>query len=556
MFKIIIFSLLLLLYQTISFSKIKEKEYFNHKYLSNYFSGILSLQNERVKTSLNFFEKSFSIKEKHDNFLRNYITSLVMTRKVEQAIREIKKSEKKTDYIFEHELLLFVDSIKEKNFKKGEKHFLNLKNSKELDNSYNIIIYEILKNYLEVFNSKNVNTYTSNKFGELDSINLAFVNCYLSKKETKELFTNYIKTDGMNSRYIYFYLDYLIENKDTKGVLEFVKNINQLDNTLLLSQVKFWADNTEFEKINNLFSCKNESHLIAEFFYLIANLYSSQNLYLESNFYLILSNYLNPNFNLNLVLIVENQVNNKNYNLAKEELKKIPKNNLFYNWFKIKKTASIIQEEEGKEKALKYIKKNFNLIKNSNNKISFEMANILRNFEDYNNAIDMYTSLIKDNNFSKAEYADILYKRGTCYERIKNYTNADNDFEKSLKIVPDEPYVLNYLGYSWLERSFKIDDAMRMLKEAYQLKSNDPYITDSIGWAYFMVNDFENSKKYLQKAVILMPYDPIVNDHYGDVLWKMGNKIQARYFWSSVLKFDDADKEIKEKIKTKLTFGL
>ena len=121
--------------------------------------------------------------------------------------------------------------------------------------------------------------------------------------------------------------------------------------------------------------------------------------------------------------------------------------------------------------------------------------------------------------YSAEEYADLLYKRGTSYERKKNFLKADEDLIESLKIDPDEPYVLNYLGYSWLERSYKIPDAMDMLKEAYSLRENDPYITDSIGWAYYLIKDFVNAKKYLEKAVKLMPYDPIVNVHYGDVLW-------------------------------------
>ena len=97
---------------------------------------------------------------------------------------------------------------------------------------------------------------------------------------------------------------------------------------------------------------------------------------------------------------------------------------------------------------------------------------------------------------------------------------------------------------------------MKMLQKAYDLMSNDPYITDSIGWAYFLLKDFKNAKKYLQQAVKLMPYDPIVNDHYGDVLWRLEKKIQARYFWNGALKLDGVDEEMRKKIKNKLVYGL
>ena len=95
-----------------------------------------------------------------------------------------------------------------------------------------------------------------------------------------------------------------------------------------------------------------------------------------------------------------------------------------------------------------------------------------------------------------------------------------------------------------------------MLEIAYKAKSNDPYIIDSIGWAYYLVNDFLKAEKYLKRAVELMPDDPIVNDHYGDILWKLDQKIQARYFWKNVLKMEDAEMEMIDKISIKLVEGL
>ncbi len=97
---------------------------------------------------------------------------------------------------------------------------------------------------------------------------------------------------------------------------------------------------------------------------------------------------------------------------------------------------------------------------------------------------------------------------------------------------------------------------MEMLKIAYNLKSNDPYIIDSIGWAYFLIDEYEEAEKYLKRAVELMPDDPIVNDHYGDILWKLDQKIQARYFWNSVLSFDDTEDDMRENINKKLITGL
>ena len=557
MIKFFIFLLFFLLYQSVSISKINEIENFNQKYLSNYFSGIVSLKNEETEASFKFLENSYPISETHKNYLKNYLVSLVMNRQVDKAIKKIKDNEVNTEIFLEKEVLLFVDSIKKKNFIKSQTHMTNLEDSPEINDTISVILYETLKNYIRVFNTRDSSSYLQKNFGELDEINLIFLNCYLDKNQTIQLFDKFIASDGTNSRYIYFYIDHLLEKKKLKEASIIANKISDLDSSLLLSQIKYWSKNSKYEEINNLFSCNSEKDLIAEFFYLIASLYSSQGQYFESNFYLILSYYLNPKFYPNSALLIENYVDNKRYKLAKKELGKITKKNLLFDWFKIKKKASIIEaEEEEEQNALKFVKKNYELLNSANAKIKFDMANILRNFKDYKYSIKIYSDLIEKNNFNNEEFADLYYKRGTCFERMKNYKKADEDFLNSLKLDPNDAYVLNYLGYSWLERSYKINEAMKMLQKAYDLMSNDPYITDSIGWAYFLLKDFKNAKKYLQQAVKLMPYDPIVNDHYGDVLWRLEKKIQARYFWNGALKLDGVDEEMRKKIKNKLVYGL
>ena len=99
------------------------------------------------------------------------------------------------------------------------------------------------------------------------------------------------------------------------------------------------------------------------------------------------------------------------------------------------------------------------------------------------------------------------------------------------------------------------EEAIEMLEKAYAIKSDDPYIIDSIGWAYYLIKDYKKAEKLLKRAVQLMPYDPIVNDHYGDILWKLDQKIQARYFWKNVLQMDDVESDMIIKINDKLLKG-
>ena len=150
----------------------------------------------------------------------------------------------------------------------------------------------------------------------------------------------------------------------------------------------------------------------------------------------------------------------------------------------------------------------------------------------------------------------MFYRRGASNERIGNYEEADRDMLSSLEIDPDDAYVLNYLAYSWLERDYKITDAMEMLEKAYSLTENDPYIIDSIGWAYYLIEDYLKAEEFLKRAVELMPDDPIVNDHYGDILWKLDREIQARYFWGNVLEMKEVEKNMIDNINLKLLKGI
>ena len=555
MHKYIYLFIIFLLYQTSSFSKISDVNKFDQKNLSNYFSAVLSINNNDAKNSLKFLENSKILNDRHEEHFKNYIKSLVANEKVDLAIKKIKYSQNNYSFL-EREVILLVDNLINKNLEKSTLNLEKIESLIDPDDRYHIILSKVLKNYLEVFKNNNIESYKNNDFAELDEISLAFLSCYFDLKNTDKRFEEFIEYDGSSSRYIYFYLDYLIEQNKINKIDQVLQNINQLNKPLLIAQSVKWIEEKNYNKLNNLFSCKNEKDIIAEFFYLIANLYSSQGLYKESNFYIILAKYLNPNFTLNSTLLIENYMDTKKYKLVKNELSNIEKDNVIYNWFKVKKNASIIQETKNDDSALKFIKKEYGKIQNPSNKILFDMANILRNFQDYEGAIEIYSNLIQYSNYSAEEYADLLYKRGTSYERKKDFLKADEDLIESLKIDPDEPYVLNYLGYSWLERSYKIPEAMDMLKEAYSLRENDPYITDSIGWAYYLIKDFVNAKKYLEKAVKLMPYDPIVNDHYGDVLWRLNKKVQARYFWNGVLKLEDTEEELKKEIEKKLVFGL
>tara|TARA_B100001057_G_scaffold482034_1_gene556805 strand:+ start:489 stop:2171 length:1683 start_codon:yes stop_codon:yes gene_type:complete len=553
--KIIIIFISFLLYQSPLLSKSTSFNEFNSKELSKYFSGIVAFENENNSQALDFFNSSKILINRHKPFLEKLVISLVLEGKVQLAINYLKNNKKNNSEFFEAHILLALDSLKRNDLDKTIEILSLIPDEYQADR-FNLIIVHALNEYANVFKNKRI-TDKKDNFGTLSLIFETFQRCYLNDENTDTYFSKLINDVQIDySRYIFFYLTYLIEKKRIEDAKAITDELDYINSTLLLSQGKSWIERNQQKEFGKVFSCNNHNDIMGEFLFLISNLFSSQNQFEKSNFYLSLSNYLNPKFVFNLSLVSENFFSNKNYEKSKIVLKNFDRHQDFYYWYKSKKEAQIISKTRNREEGLNHILSKFKKIENPNNKFIFDIANFYKNSQRYEEAIKYYSLIIdnlEDDNELKAE---LLYRRGGSHERMKDYYNADKDLQKSLVINPDDSYVLNYLAYSWLERGHRIEEAIEMLEKAYDQESNDPYIIDSIGWAYYLIGDYVKAEEFLRKAVQLMPDDPIVNDHYGDILWKLERKIQARYFWSIVLKMDDAEKDLLDKIKNKLITGL
>ena len=555
--KLLKFILILLLYQSPLYSKSTTLNDFNKRYLSNYFSGIVAYENSDNSQALKFFNSSKFLIKQHDAYLERYTFSLVLEGKVKQAINQIKQnSTQANSNFFQVNLLLAIDSLKKNDYKKSEDY---INRSYEFINNdrFALIIAETFKQYLYVFKEKKLSS-TKKTFGNFSFINEVFQRCYLNDQNTKNYFDKLVNSqnDADYSRYIFFFINYLVENNKYEEAKQITDNFDYLNSSLLISQGKKWIEDKKFESFKEIFSCTNSSDIVGELFFLVANLYSSQDDYEKSNFYLNIANYLNPKFTFNLSLLAENHYLNKDYANTLNTLEIFDKNDEFYYWFRLKKEAQIISKNFDEDASLNFINLKFEGIDSPNEKMIFDIANFNKNAKRYSEAIKYYDQILLNIDKNSELYAEILYRRGGSYERSGDYKKADKDLLKSLEINADDAYVLNYLAYSWLEREYKIDIALGMLEKAYAVRSNDPYIIDSIGWAYFLVNQYEKAENFLKRAVELMPQDPTVNDHYGDILWKLDRKIQARYFWLSVLNLEEAEDEMKKNIQEKLIDGL
>src|SRR5713101_1853091 len=183
------------------------------------------------------------------------------------------------------------------------------------------------------------------------------------------------------------------------------------------------------------------------------------------------------------------------------------------------------------------------------------LGNVLRGRKQFAECADVYSKGV--DTISKPEKSNwvIHYFRGICYERAKQWAKAETDLKKSLELYPEQPHVLNYLGYSWIDQGLNLDEGMRMIKRAVEQRADDGYIVDSLGWAYYRLGNIEEAVKQLERAVELKPEDPTINDHLGDAYWRIGRVLEARFQWSHARDLKPEPEELV-KIEEKLKSGL
>lgn len=186
-------------------------------------------------------------------------------------------------------------------------------------------------------------------------------------------------------------------------------------------------------------------------------------------------------------------------------------------------------------------------------------GNLLRDEERFEEAVDAYDGAVERlerKGEIEPRHWSLLYFRGIALERSDQWERAEADFKHALGLQPDQPYVMNYLAYSWVEKKQNLDEAEAMLERAVKLRPRDGYIVDSLGWVYYRLGRYDEAVVQLERAVELRPQDPTINDHLGDALWQVGRKNEARFQWHRALSLDPEDDQvplIEEKINKGVT---
>lgn len=180
---------------------------------------------------------------------------------------------------------------------------------------------------------------------------------------------------------------------------------------------------------------------------------------------------------------------------------------------------------------------------------------MLRSRKEYKEAVGIYTKAIALIKEPTRRNWSVFYFRGICEERAKDWPSAEKDLQKALELYPDQPAVLNYLGYSWVEQGINLDKAIKMIRRAVELQPNDGYIVDSLGWAQYKLGHYQEASDALERAIELKPEDPVINDHLGDIYWKVGRELEARFQWRHA-RDNNPEPEDLVRIEDKLKNGL
>jgi tetratricopeptide (TPR) repeat protein len=272
--------------------------------------------------------------------------------------------------------------------------------------------------------------------------------------------------------------------------------------------------------------------------------------------YLQLALYLAPNHSLALLSLADLYESVKKPAMAIKVYERVPANSPLKRNAQIQ-LATDLDAADRSDEAIKILK---GVTADDPKDLEAVMAlgNIERGRKKFADCSQTYTQGI--DNLAAAASTDkgnwvYYYFRGICEERSKQWSKAEVDMKKALEMQPEQPHVLNYLGYSWIDQGINLDEGMKMIKRAVDQRPDDGYIVDSLGWAYFRIGNYEDAVKTLERAIDLKPEDPTINDHLGDAYWRVGRTLEAKFQWAHARDLKPEPDDLP-KIEAKIDNGL
>ncbi len=511
--KLVSFFLIYLFYSTLL--------YCNEK---NEFGDYLSWSYARQKgdvNKINYYYSEINFSKLNQTLLEELFFESVTFGDWERASNISKILNKNDKNNFSANLFSFVDDFLVKN---------EISESiKNIDNKYfDINFIKALLIWTNKISKKKINIETIEDCIPLICIHTGMFLMSEGKKSEAKVYFEELRKKNFSSHRIkeLLFLNFL-ELKDQKNARKIFTELSLNDMNLDKYKMDYFKNKNKF-----LNPIVYEKDAIAEVFYNISSWYYQKNLYKYSAFFGKLALRIRPDFNAMKLLLASayEQLGFEEIAIKTISIKKYD-NPYFMKFLKIKVSLYDAIEKNYEEviNELEILAKKFP----ENWEIKLLLADKFRSTEKYNESILLYSDVI--GNDSIVDKWVVFYSRGIAYERLNKWRAAERDLKEAMKLQPNDPYVINYLAYSWLDRNVNLNEALDLLKKAVELEPADGYIMDSLGWAYYMTNFIDKSVYYLEKAVSLLPNDATLNDHLGDAYWKLGRKEEAISQWKRVL---------------------
>ena len=272
--------------------------------------------------------------------------------------------------------------------------------------------------------------------------------------------------------------------------------------------------------------------------------------------YLRLALYIRPDLDLGAVLLADRLEGLQKYDDAIDAYASVPKDSPYWRLAAVEIALDLARLDRTDEAIARL--KDLTAAEPADGEAWTALGDTYRSASKFGEAADAYNHALALREGSKSNDWPLYFARAVAEQGTQNWSAAEVDLKKALTLSPNEPTLLNYLGYTWVDQNRNIPEALAMLEKARALKPTDGYIADSVGWAYYKLGRFADAAKALQSAVELVPGDPTINDHFGDALWRVGRKRDAEFQWNHALAFgpSDADKAtIEKKLKDGLDSG-
>ncbi|UXM95967.1 tetratricopeptide repeat protein [Bartonella sp. HY329] len=378
------------------------------------------------------------------------------------------------------------------------------------------------------------------------------------KAEAEKAFTAALKDQDSGAafpdsyeRVIIAYASFQWRNKNVKGAIETLSNGEKLlSGRDTLANLRLAAQNGKQPPA----LVQSASDGASEIIYNIGTALNRAKAENVAALYLQISLAMRPNSDATIFQLADLSANTDDHKTAIEYYSKIQQGSPYYRESQLRMAMNLADDGQ-EDKAIELLN---GLVKQfgADERVYTGLASIYMQKEDFANTVQILDRYLNQLTTTRPENWPLFYQRAIAYERLKLWDKAELDFNKALELQPNQPQVLNYLGYSLVDRDMKLEEALKMIKKAAELRPQDGAIIDSLGWAYYKLGRFNDAVRELERAVKLRPEDSAINDHLGDAYWMAGRKLEATFQWHHAADNSKIEPDELKKVQQKLKHGL